>query len=66
MDKSYSNEEKSQRIQEVMRQMGLKKIENTKIGNPGAASSISGGEMKRLKQDQWKTWGSLKGYPEKV
>ena len=48
MDASYSEKEKSERIQEVMRQMGLKKIENTKIGAPGAANSISGGEMKRL------------------
>ena len=48
MDASYSHEEKNERIQEVLYQMGLKKVENTRIGAPGAANSISGGEMKRL------------------
>ena len=48
MHTSCSEKEKSQRIKNVLSQMGLKKVANSRIGHPGAADGISGGEMKRL------------------
>ena len=48
MDTSCTQKEQSERVQEVLHQMSLKKVETTRIGAPGTANSISGGEMKRL------------------
>lgn len=48
MDRGIPNSERQQRIEEVMRELGLKKCENTLIGIQGRIKGISGGEMKRL------------------
>ena len=48
MDPSCSENERSERVQVVLRQMGLTKCEHTFIGTPGVIKGISGGEMKRL------------------
>jgi len=48
MDSSLPQKVKSARVQEVMKQMGLKKCEHVQIGIPGMSKTISGGEMKRL------------------
>lgn len=48
MDPSCSETERSERVQVVLRQMGLAKCEHTFIGTPGVIKGISGGEMKRL------------------
>jgi len=40
--------ERNERVEVVMRQMGLKKCENVRIGEPGRTKGISGGEAKRL------------------
>ncbi|CAK8695533.1 unnamed protein product [Clavelina lepadiformis] len=48
MDSSTTDEERSKRVHDVIKQMGLKKCEGTQIGTPGRTKTISGGEMKRL------------------
>jgi len=46
--KRAKKKERNERVEQVMRQMGLKKCENVKIGEPGRTKGISGGEAKRL------------------
>lgn len=46
--KHAKKNERRERVELVMRQMGLKKCENVKIGEPGRTKGISGGEAKRL------------------
>ncbi|KAK5645428.1 hypothetical protein RI129_006728 [Pyrocoelia pectoralis] len=48
MDKHITYSERMQRVEEVVRELGLTKCENTKIGIQGRIKGISGGEMKRL------------------
>ena len=48
LESSFTNLERSERVQTVIRQMGPKKCENTLIGTPGFIQGISGGEKKRL------------------
>jgi len=47
MDKHLSSKERLERVEDVMRQVGLKKCENTLIGGE-KLKGISGGEKKRL------------------
>nr|BBB02489.1 Protein white [Harmonia axyridis] len=48
MDSQYTAEERTQRVEEVMIELALKKCENCQIGVPGIVKGISGGERKRL------------------
>jgi len=48
MDRHVPHEERMQRVEEVMRELGLKKCEKTLIGVQGRIKGISGGEAKRL------------------
>ena len=48
MDKHVPHEERMDRVEEVMRELGLKKCEKTLIGVQGRIKGISGGEAKRL------------------
>ncbi|XP_042868328.1 protein white-like isoform X2 [Penaeus japonicus] len=48
MDRHVTYEERVKRVNQVIMELGLVKCENTLIGVPGKAKSISGGEMKRL------------------
>nr|XP_027233370.1 protein white-like [Penaeus vannamei] len=46
--KEVSQKERLQRVEEVIKELGLGKCANTKIGIPGRIKGISGGEKKRL------------------
>ncbi|KAK7080420.1 ATPase activity protein [Halocaridina rubra] len=46
--KEVSEKERKQRVHEVMRELGLNKCADTRIGIPGRVKGISGGEKKRL------------------
>ncbi|XP_047478557.1 protein white-like isoform X1 [Penaeus chinensis] len=46
--KEISQRERTQRVEEVIKELGLGKCANTKIGIPGRIKGISGGEKKRL------------------
>ncbi|XP_070000443.1 protein white isoform X2 [Penaeus vannamei] len=48
MDRHVTYDERIKRVNQVIMELGLVKCENTLIGVPGKAKSISGGEMKRL------------------
>ncbi|XP_024082365.1 protein white isoform X2 [Cimex lectularius] len=48
MEKGMPFEKRVARTEEVMRELNLKKCENTVVGIPGKLKGISGGEMKRL------------------
>ncbi len=49
MDKHFTYEERMQRVEEVILELGLTKCRNTLIGNPEKGiKGISGGEKKRL------------------
>ena len=48
MDKHLSHQQRMDRVEEVMQELGLKKCEKTMIGIQGRIKGISGGEMKRL------------------
>ena len=49
MEKQMTYEERMIRVGEVINELGLKKCENTVIGNPERGiKGISGGERKRL------------------
>ncbi|XP_078491308.1 protein white-like [Ciona intestinalis] len=47
MPPDVSDEMKSRRVHEIMKQLSLKRCENTTIGTPGS-KTLSGGEKKRL------------------
>nr|XP_009860097.1 ABC transporter ATP-binding protein/permease wht-1-like isoform X1 [Ciona intestinalis] len=47
MSPDVSDETKSRRVHEIMKQLSLKRCENTTIGTPGT-KTLSGGEKKRL------------------
>lgn len=46
--KEVSNKERRKRVHEVMKELGLNKCADTRIGIPGRFKGISGGEKKRL------------------
>jgi ABC-type lipoprotein export system ATPase subunit len=48
MDKGISQQKRAERVESVLRELGLKKCEKTLIGIQGRIKGISGGEMKRL------------------
>eukprot|EP00117_Sycon_ciliatum_P036739 scpid32794/ scgid27614/ Protein white len=48
MDKRLSPEERMQRVEDVITELGLQKCRNNKIGSPTGVRGISGGELKRL------------------
>lgn len=49
MDKHFSDEERMERVEQVIQELGLAKCRNTLIGNPEKGiKGISGGERKRL------------------
>ncbi|XP_041366799.1 protein white-like [Gigantopelta aegis] len=48
MDKCLNKQARLARVDEVIKEMGLQKCENTKVGSPSGRKGISGGEMKRL------------------
>ncbi|XP_023235955.1 protein white-like [Centruroides sculpturatus] len=48
MDHRTTRKERLQRIEEILKELGLKNCENTIIGQPGFKKSLSGGERKRL------------------
>ncbi|KAJ3643839.1 hypothetical protein Zmor_026525 [Zophobas morio] len=48
MDRDISYNQRMQRVDEVIAELGLKKCENTQIGIIGRIKGISGGEKKRL------------------
>lgn len=48
MDRRRSNRQKAARVIELMKELGLLKSQNTRIGIPGQDKALSGGERKRL------------------
>ncbi|XP_060597874.1 protein white-like [Ruditapes philippinarum] len=48
MDKSVNTKRRLERVDEVLKELGLQKCEDNMIGNPGRIKGISGGEMRRL------------------
>lgn len=48
MDKAMSIEKRKDRVEEVIRELGLQKCKDSMIGDPGRIKGISGGEMRRL------------------
>lgn len=48
MDKDISKKKRKERVEDVIRELGLTKCQNTLIGIQGRIKGISGGEMKRL------------------
>lgn len=48
MGKHFTNDERNQRVDDVIQELGLGKCANTQIGIPGKFVGISGGERKRL------------------
>ena len=49
MDKHFTYEQRMNRVDEVIHELGLTKCQNTVIGNPErGVKGISGGERKRL------------------
>ncbi|XP_042230092.1 protein scarlet-like isoform X2 [Homarus americanus] len=48
MDRRRSNKQRLARVMELMKELGLLKAQNTRIGVPGHDKSLSGGERKRL------------------
>ncbi|XP_021375248.1 protein white-like isoform X2 [Mizuhopecten yessoensis] len=48
MDKRIGKKERLQKVEEVIRELGLSKCADTVIGTPGRVKGISGGERKRL------------------
>lgn len=48
MDKRTSKAEREGRVTEMIKELGLKRVQNNRIGFPGTDKSLSGGERKRL------------------
>ncbi|KAK4290872.1 hypothetical protein Pmani_036256 [Petrolisthes manimaculis] len=48
MDSRSTVSERKGRVQELMKELGLTKVQHSKIGVPGTDKSLSGGERKRL------------------
>ncbi|KAL7640652.1 UNVERIFIED_CONTAM: hypothetical protein RMT77_008927 [Armadillidium vulgare] len=48
MDNRLSSYDRKQRVNELLKELGLMKAQNTRIGVPGMEKCISGGERKRL------------------
>lgn len=48
MEKEVPNQRRLERVDEVILELGLRKCQNTIIGQPGRIKGISGGEMRRL------------------
>ncbi|CAL4067072.1 unnamed protein product, partial [Meganyctiphanes norvegica] len=48
MDRRCSRNERNSRVQALLKDLGLTKVQNTRIGVPGQDKSLSGGERKRL------------------
>ncbi|KAK3857777.1 hypothetical protein Pcinc_035994 [Petrolisthes cinctipes] len=48
MDSRSTANERKGRVQELMKELGLTKVQHSKIGVPGTDKSLSGGERKRL------------------
>ncbi|XP_042225060.1 protein scarlet-like [Homarus americanus] len=48
MDVRTSASERRMRIQELVKELGLTKVQDSRIGTPGLDKSLSGGERKRL------------------
>lgn len=48
MDRSTSAVDREARVLELLRELGLYRSRNTRIGTPNQDKSLSGGERKRL------------------
>ncbi|XP_076032222.1 protein scarlet-like isoform X2 [Oratosquilla oratoria] len=48
MDRRSTGSERSARVHELLKELGLTRAQNTRIGTPGMDKSLSGGERKRL------------------
>ncbi|XP_037797831.1 protein scarlet-like [Penaeus monodon] len=48
MDRRRTQKQRMARVLELMKELGLLKTQNTRIGTPGQDKSLSGGERKRL------------------
>lgn len=48
MDKDYTKEQKQERVEEVLLELNLVHVQNTKIGIGDRIRGISGGEKRRL------------------
>ena len=48
MDYNTTNKQRQARVMELLKDLGLLKVQNTRIGIPGSDKSLSGGERKRL------------------
>ncbi|KAK3882732.1 hypothetical protein Pcinc_012937 [Petrolisthes cinctipes] len=48
MDRRRSSRQKAARVMELMKELGLLRSQNTRIGIPGQDKALSGGERKRL------------------
>nr|XP_045624412.1 protein scarlet-like [Procambarus clarkii] len=48
MDSRTSPSDRTSRVRELMKELGLTKVQNSRIGVPGMNKSLSGGERKRL------------------
>ncbi|KAH3812045.1 hypothetical protein DPMN_140466 [Dreissena polymorpha] len=48
MEAEVTRERRIERVNEVIKELGLTKCQDTIIGNPGRIKGISGGEMRRL------------------
>eukprot|EP00761_Pharyngomonas_kirbyi_P004435 gb/GECH01004440.1/.p1 GENE.gb/GECH01004440.1/~~gb/GECH01004440.1/.p1 ORF type:complete len:738 (+),score=196.21 gb/GECH01004440.1/:1-2214(+) len=46
--KDYTYKQKMERVEKVIRQLGLSKVAKTKVGIPGLVRGVSGGERKRV------------------
>ena len=48
MEAEVPRERRIERVNEVIKELGLTKCQDNIIGNPGCIKGISGGEMRRL------------------
>lgn len=48
MDRHSSHKQRQERVMDLVKDLGLLKVQNTRIGIPGTSKSLSGGERKRL------------------
>lgn len=48
MDRRTTKAEREGRVSEMIKELGLKRVQNNRIGVPGTDKSLSGGERKRL------------------
>eukprot|EP01087_Luapelamoeba_hula_P017490 TRINITY_DN551_c0_g1_i1.p1 TRINITY_DN551_c0_g1~~TRINITY_DN551_c0_g1_i1.p1 ORF type:complete len:671 (+),score=117.28 TRINITY_DN551_c0_g1_i1:236-2248(+) len=48
LPRSMSRKEKDQRVDEIIKKLGLSRCQNTRVGIPGVSRGISGGERRRV------------------